>query len=483
MAKSYPKYKPSNIPWIGEIPDHWEVSRIKYISNGEYKSFVDGDWIEAENITSYGIRLIQTGNIGIGEYIEQGFRYITEDTFRKLHCTEIHPNDVLICRLAEPVGRACLAPYLKERMITAVDNCILKPSSNYHSKFIVYFLSSIHYLDYLETLARGGTRQRISRSMLGDLNFIFPSYEEQQQIATYLDNKTQKIDKLISNKQKQIELLKEERQAIINNAVSGRTIASRVRGGIGVADGLGSGIGVDDERGAVHGVGREKDVGGGNVANATAAIAAAAKAAAEAATKTVKYKPSGIPWLGDIPEHWEVKKLKYVIKVKSGESIVAEELIDNGTYEAFGGNGFIGNTNKFNIQGDTIIIGRVGAKCGNVRYSNERKWISDNALIVKTNQNYEFMALLLESVDLNKLSIQNAQPLITSTIIKELVVPIPPTIDEQVFIVLFIKKEISHVDYTISIIEKEISLLQEYRTALISEVVTGKIDVREELVS
>ncbi|MCA1771075.1 MAG: hypothetical protein LC652_14425, partial [Halomonas sp.] len=119
----YPEYKDSGVEWLGEVPAHWNVIPLRGTARQEPYSFTDGDWVESPFITDEGVRLIQTGNIGVGEYREQGFRYIAENTFEKLKCTEFRPNDVLICRLADPVGRACLAPDLDGRMITSVDVC------------------------------------------------------------------------------------------------------------------------------------------------------------------------------------------------------------------------------------------------------------------------------------------------------------------------------------------------------------------------
>ena len=114
---------------------------VRALARSGYKTFTDGDWIESPFIRDEGIRLIQTGNVGIGEYKEQGFRYIDEETFRAFRCTEILPGDVLICRLADPVSRACVAPHLGCRMITSVDVCILKPASDAHAGFVVHALT------------------------------------------------------------------------------------------------------------------------------------------------------------------------------------------------------------------------------------------------------------------------------------------------------------------------------------------------------
>jgi len=150
----------------------------------------------------------------------------------------------------------------------------------------------------------------------------------------------------------------------------------------------------------------------------------------------------------------------------------------DGKYEVYGGNGFIGSSDKFNVKSDSIIIGRVGAKCGNVRYLKGEKWISDNALILKSDQDYTYLKYLLEFLNLNRLANQNAQPLITSSMVKLVVVTLPNSLEEQKLIANFINAKTKAIDQTISNIENQIDLLQEYRITLIFEVVTGKIDVR-----
>jgi type I restriction enzyme, S subunit len=130
----------SRVPWVPEIPAHWRIFAVKHLARKGRKSFTDGDWVELPFIADAGIRLIQTGNVGIGSYKEQGFRYISEESFHELGCTEIFPNDVLICRLDGPVGRACLVPNLGIRMITSVDNTILRVGESVDARFVVYLM-------------------------------------------------------------------------------------------------------------------------------------------------------------------------------------------------------------------------------------------------------------------------------------------------------------------------------------------------------
>ncbi len=214
----------SGIEWLGEIPECWETITVKQIAPNGYKTFIDGDWIESPYITEYGIRLIQTGNIGTGEYREKGFRYVSESTFKALNCTEIFPDDVLICRLDGPVGRACLAPNLGVRMITSVDNAILKPSQDFDPRFIVYSMSSDSWLEWIKALCRvgGGFRFRISRSMLGELKIAAPPLQEQQKIADQLDSIFQENLALVNKLLDGIERLNEYRQIVISQVVTGK---------------------------------------------------------------------------------------------------------------------------------------------------------------------------------------------------------------------------------------------------------------------
>lgn len=217
-----PPLKASGVEWIGDVPEHWSAVRISAVARPGDKSFTDGDWVELPYITDSGVRLIQTGNIGIGKYREQGYRYIDESSFDELRCTEVDPGDVLICRLADPVGRACRAPDLGVRMITSVDVCILKPSEQRSSAYLTYLLSSKGYLSYVESLVRGGTRDRISRSMLGAIKIPNPPCEEQHAIAAFLDRQMEAIDVLAARVETAIERLQEYRTALITAAVTGK---------------------------------------------------------------------------------------------------------------------------------------------------------------------------------------------------------------------------------------------------------------------
>ena len=168
--------------------------------------FTDGDWIESKDQSDDGIRLVQTGNIGEGIYLEKEARakYISEETFGKLKCTEIFPGDILVSRLPDPVGRACIIPEKEERMITAVDCTICRPNESIISKeYLCYFMRSSAYYKRLLGSVTGTTRKRISRKNLGNVELEVPSKEIQMDVVEQLDC----LVKVIESRKQELQLL------------------------------------------------------------------------------------------------------------------------------------------------------------------------------------------------------------------------------------------------------------------------------------
>lgn len=140
------------------------------------------------------MRLVQTGNVGVAEYLDKpnNKKWISEDTFDRLHCEEVLPGDILISRLPEPAGRACIMPLLGAKMITAVDCTIVRTAPDMSNKFLVQYLSSQAYFDDVNICLAGGTRQRISRGNLANFDVPIPVKKSEQDAIGmffgYLDN-------------------------------------------------------------------------------------------------------------------------------------------------------------------------------------------------------------------------------------------------------------------------------------------------------
>jgi type I restriction enzyme, S subunit len=409
--RAYPRYKPSGIKWLGEIPWHWEFKPIKYFSE-----IVLGKMLTNEDKGDYLLkRYLKAQNIGwenvdLSDVREMWF------SVGELGQLRVKRDDLLVSEGGE-VGRTAI--WRDELPECYIQNSVNKVSipPPHVARYFLYLFECYGKRGHFDAIVNRVSIAHLTREKVKEVGCIVPPFEDQQAIVTYLDDKTRKIDTLIEKKQRLIELLKEQRTAIINQAVT-------------------KGI-----------------------------------------NPNVKMKDSGIEWIGQIPEHWSVKKLKHLLEIGSGDGISSESIFAEGDFPVFGGNGIMGYTDKFNSDIMDIIIGRVGAKCGNVHVVGGKKWISDNALRAETTENVDFVGYLLTIMNLNNLANQNAQPLITGTMVRNQLVTIPPQ-PEQTQLVETIKSETVRVSETIDRTQRQVNFLQEYRTALISEVVTGKIDVR-----
>ncbi len=312
-----------------------------------------------------------------------------------------------------------------ERGIISPAYTILAPRHEASQGYYTRFLKSPDFVSSL-TLFVTGIRegQTVDYERLSRAYLPLPPADEQHAIGRYLDWANGRLERAIRAKRKVIALLNEQKQAIIHRAVT---------------------RGLDP---------------------------------------SVPLKPSGIPWLGDIPKHWEVWPLRRCISIRSGDFVDPLELRDEKSDFQFipvvGGNGVLGFTNRANNRGPTIVIGRVGALCGNVHLVAGDVWVTDNALRITRIAGFivSFLAEQLRTLNLNRLANANAQPLITGGMIKSQRVVKPPQ-DEQIRIAEKIPALVAPIVASMSRIEREIILLREYRTRLVADVVMGKLDVRE----
>lgn len=441
---AYAEYKDSGVEWLGDVPKHWTTLPIRYLATERNSIFIDGDWIESPDISSSGIKYITTGNIGEGFYKEQGSGFISEEKFKELMCTEVFSGDLLISRLNPPIGRACIIPDLNCRVVTSVDNVILRPNSKFRKEYLVYLFSSPQYFKHTGDLSRGATMQRISRGLLGNIRIIMPSEQEQTTIARFLDHETAKIDALIAEQQRLIELLKEKRQAVISHAVT---------------------KGLDPN---------------------------------------APMKDSGVAWLGDVPEHWGVMAISKVtekitngyvgptrdILVSEGVPYVQATHIKKGKVN-FDGAYYVdlnwSNNHKKSIlkSGDVLIV-QTGAGTGDVGLvSNKEEGFNCHALIILTPSSGlmygEYLSSVLQSsygyAVLFSLRTGGMHPHLNCGEVREMFVTVPPC-HEQIEINSYILRVTASYDLLVSEALASVSLLKERRSALISAAVTGKIDVR-----
>ena len=179
------------------------------------ETFIDGDWIESKDQSEEGIRLVQTGNVGYGYFKdkEDKSRYISEDTFNRLHCTEIFAGDILVSRLPDPIGRACIIPEGIGRMITAVDCSIIRLKNIILPEYFISYTMTSSYSAQINEVTTGTTRRRVSRANLGNVLVPCPSLEAQRQFVTI----SQQADKSEFELRKSIDAIDKVIKSMINN--------------------------------------------------------------------------------------------------------------------------------------------------------------------------------------------------------------------------------------------------------------------------
>jgi len=443
--KPYPAYKDSGIKWLGNVPEQWEIKPIKSLANTPGTCFIDGDWIESKNLSDNGIRYITTGNVGPGVYKEQGSGYISEETFDELKCVDVRHGDVLLSRLNSPIGRACIVPDLGGRVVTSVDNVIFRPSHEYIAKYVVYRFSATDYFHEMGLLASGATMQRISRTELGNVRIAWPSKKEQLAIVEHLDRETARIDALVEKKTRFIELLREKRQALITHAVT---------------------KGLDPK---------------------------------------VKMKDSGVEWLGEVPEHWQIRPLRHISRFSGGGTPSRDnpdywngsipwvspkdmkfEFI-HGSEEGITVAGLENSTSTLVPEGRVLLVVRSGILKHTIPVAINRVPVALNQDMkaVWLDKNYmeaSYFMRFVQAFNDDLLSAWLKQGATVESIeqdyLANTVIAVPP-IEEQQQISIEINKENARIDALVSKTGRSIELLKERRSALITAAVTGQIDLRE----
>lgn len=190
-----------------------------------------------------------------------------------------------------------------------------------------------------------------------------------------------------------------------------------------------------------------------------------------------EYRDSGVEWLGCIPEHWEVKRLKTLASMRSGDSITGLSIEETGDYPVYGGNGVRGFASEYTHSGEFVLIGRQGALCGNVHLARGKFWASEHAVVasLRNANDIRWYANLLEIMNLNQYSMTAAQPGLSVDQIQSLPVVVPSG-QEQSAIAEFLDVQTARID---SLVRKKLELvekLKEKRTALISRMVTRGLD-------
>lgn len=205
-----------------QLPKNWvDVTIPEFITKDDI--FIDGDWIETKDQDPEGqVRLIQLADIGIRTFRNKSNRFMNIDNAKKLNCTFLNQGDILVARMPDPIGRACIFP-LRGENVTVVDVAIIRPNDKFiNNKLLMYFINSPKINNEISNLASGSTRQRISRKNLGTIKFPLPPLAEQNRIVTKLDVLFAQLETIKTSMANIPLLLKDFRQQVLTQAVTGK---------------------------------------------------------------------------------------------------------------------------------------------------------------------------------------------------------------------------------------------------------------------
>jgi type I restriction enzyme S subunit len=432
--KGYKKYKNSKFKWFEKIPDHWIESRISYLFDiGRGRVISE---LELNPDGRYPVYSSQTKNNGCMGFI---------DTFDF--------EDTILTWTTDGANAGTV--FLRSGQFNCTNVCgTLKPKVQLDLKYYLYYLQNITPF-YKRPDTNGA---KIMNNEMASIYSCLPSIEEQSQIARYLDHQTSIIDQLIQKKEKLIELLKEKRQSIINEAVT------------------------------------------------------------KGLNPKAKMKDSGIEWLGEVPEHWEFKALKYLtinekgiqtgpfgtqlntkdyvetgIKVLNQKTLIDEDYLSG---EEFISSNKFEELSAFEVLPGDIIMGTRGSfgtknrttfgKCSIVPKESSISVLHPCLIRIRLNEyaiSKEYFKYYVNDSSFFLEEILNTSnsttiEVIYGTTLKDIKFPVPP-LKEQLEILNFLKKKSLELDNLIKLESIQIDKLKEYRHSIISEAVTGKIDVRD----
>jgi type I restriction enzyme S subunit len=428
MEKHY-KYKDSGVKWLGEIPEHWEVKRIKDVGVVE-----NGFAFKSNSFEKQGIRVIKIANIQPMNIDFSDKSFVNDSWYNELKGFRIYKGDIVFA-LTRPIistGIKVAVVNSKERLLLNQRNAVFRPKRNMLNEYFYFILLSGSFIDSFDNfIDKTGTQPNISANKISWINVQLPPINEQTQIANYLDAKTTAIDKKVNLLQQKIKHYKAYRKTLINETVT---------------------KGLD---------------------------------------KTVKLKYSGINWIGEIPEHWEVKRYKSFGKTIKGKNMEMSDLeFDNSlpllSLEYLRNDSvkhptFCYSKDKsLKSTDEDLVIVWDGAAVGEILKSKVG-YVSSTIAKLDINKkkfNTRYFYHLRGAIDYKLKQIPTGMgiPHLNPTLFKNFKCPSPP-IEEQRQISEYLDTKTATIDSIVKNIKTQITTLKELRKALINEVVTGKVKV------
>ncbi len=423
MMKKYPAYKNSGLLWLNEIPTHWGVRRLKHLVkniNDQRAAIRDGELcIALENIESWTGKFIPSSEV--------------TELQSSLKCFQ--PEDVLFSKLRPYLAKALIAERqglcVSELLVLRVDKKRVLP------KFLIYNLLTKHIIDVIDSSTFGAKMPRAEWAFIGNLDIALPPLDEQQAIVEYLNNKQEKIDHFINNKLRLITLLQEKKTSLINRVVT---------------------RGINPH---------------------------------------TQLKPSGISWLGTVPDHWEIKRAKFFFHEVDERSESGEEELLSVSHITGVTPRSEKNITMFMAESyegyktcrpEDLVINIMWAWMGALGVSEYQGIVSSAYGVYRQKNTNDFFAPYLDYLLRTKSyvaeftcrskGVTSSRARMYSDDFFDVPIVRPPH-EEQVAIVQHIRHESAAIDAAIAKTKQEIELIKEFRTVLITDCVTGKIDVSQ----
>lgn len=439
---AYPVYRKSGIDWLGDIPNHWVFYRLRFTAKiNPLKSEVSDllpdklvSFVPMEAIGEYGG--IELSRVKPIESVYNGYSFFKD-------------NDLLIAKITPCFenGKGAIATSLQNGIgFGTTELHVIRADQDFSKEFLFYLSISHSFRNIGEsTMFGAGGQKRISEDFIKDFRVFFPSYAEQQTIAQFLDHKTQQIDQLIAKKQTLIDKLNEQRIALITHAVT------------------------------------------------------------KGLNPAVTLKGSGVEWLGEVPEHWGVCRLRFLGECQNGINIGGEYFGKGHPFVSYGDvynnrvlprevNGLVESTDVdrkvFSVKSADVFFTRTSETIEEIAMPSVCMADIENAVFAgflirfRPNNNglvKEFSKFYFQNASLRAFFVKEMNLVTRASLSQDLLRNLPvllPSPSEQTAIADYLEAETQKIDDLIDLNQQTMDKLKEYRTALITAAVTGKIDVR-----
>ena len=429
MRRQYPCYRSSGVEWLGEVPEHWEVKRLEHVAS------INDDTLSESEDPLRPIAYVDIGSIdstiGITEMEEMVFEDAPSRA-RRLVCG----GDTIVATVRTYLRAIAQVSAPPPEMVVSTGFAVIRPR-RLDPGFASWALREQGIVSEIVARSTGVSYPAISARQIGVLSIPLPPLNEQRAIAEYLDRETERIDALVAKKRQLIERLQEYRTALITRTVT-RGLPSEAARAAGL-------------------------------------------------DPSPRLKPSGVEWLGDVPEHWEVRRLSSVVECLDGRRIPlnAEERAERqGDYPYWGANGVLDHLDDSLFDEPLVLLGEDGApffaRNKRVAFSvSGRIWVNNHAHVLRPRGvQQELLTHLLNITEYAAFIDGSTRDKLTQRDMNGIPILLPPA-EEQVAIVDHLRGRVSQLELLADAVHGAIERLQECRTALITAAVTGKVDVRE----